>query len=51
MLISQSLLPLFRGAAIYNENLHDESLPFSFDTKYPESDHAPFVAEFALNGG
>lgn len=51
MLISQSLLPLFRGAEIYNENLHDESLPFSFDTKYPESDHAPFVAEFALPGG
>ena len=50
MLISQSLLPLFRRAEIFNENLHDESLPFSFDTKYPESDHAPFVAEFAIGG-
>lgn len=46
MLISQALLPAFRGAYILNENLHDESLPFTSDTKYPESDHAPFVSEF-----
>lgn len=46
MLISQALLPHFRRAEIYNETLHDESLPFAFETKYPESDHAPFVAEF-----
>ena len=45
MLISQSLLPHFRRAQIYNENLHDESLPFTGDTKYPESDHAAFVCE------
>jgi endonuclease/exonuclease/phosphatase family metal-dependent hydrolase len=46
MLMSQSLLARFNHAEIHNENLHDESLPFNFDTKYPESDHAPFVAEF-----
>ncbi|MCH6258313.1 endonuclease/exonuclease/phosphatase family protein [Puniceicoccaceae bacterium K14] len=46
MMLSQSLLSYFRKAAIFNENLHDESLPFTFDNKYPESDHAPFVAEF-----
>lgn len=46
MLVSQSLLASFGHAEIHNENLHDESLPFNFDTKYPESDHAPFVAEF-----
>jgi len=46
MLMSQSLLGMFGHAEIHNENLHDESLPFNFDTKYPESDHAPFVAEF-----
>ncbi len=46
MLISQSLFPHFRGADIFNENLHDESLPFTFDTKYPEADHAAFVSEF-----
>ena len=46
ILISQSLLSQFNGAEIHNENLHDESMPFSFDTKYPESDHAGFVAIF-----
>lgn len=46
MLISQSLLRDFQGADIHNENLHDESLPFTFDSKYPESDHAAFVAQF-----
>jgi endonuclease/exonuclease/phosphatase family metal-dependent hydrolase len=48
MLISQSLLASFKNAEIYNENLHDESLPFTFDTKYPESDHAAFVGEFSI---
>jgi len=48
MLISNSMLQCFRQAWVYNENIHDESLPFSFDIKYPESDHAPFVAEFSL---
>lgn len=47
ILISQSLLPRFQGAQIFNENLHDESLPFMSDAKFPESDHAPFVSEFA----
>ena len=46
MLISQSILPAFSNARIFNENLHDESLPFMFDDKYPESDHAPFLSEF-----
>jgi endonuclease/exonuclease/phosphatase family metal-dependent hydrolase len=48
MLFSQALLPWFRFAAIHNENLHDESLPFAFDTKFPESDHAAFLAELDL---
>jgi len=48
MLISQSLLASFRNAEIHNEILHDESLPFTFDTKYPESDHAAFVGEFSI---
>lgn len=46
MLMSQALLGEFDHAEIHNENLHDESLPFTFDTKYPESDHAGFVAVF-----
>ncbi|MCG7585172.1 endonuclease/exonuclease/phosphatase family protein [Photobacterium sp. OFAV2-7] len=46
MLISQSLLPYFDGAKILNETLHDESLPYRKDEKYPASDHAPFIALF-----
>ena len=46
MVVSQSLLSHLHTARINNEKLHDESLPFAFDTKYPESDHAAFVAEF-----
>lgn len=46
MLMSQSLFSYFKGSNIFNENLHDESLPFASDLKFPESDHAPFVAEF-----
>lgn len=51
MLISEALLPHFRGASVLNENLHDESLPFTFETKYPEADHAPFLASFEGLGG
>ena len=47
IVFSQQLLPFFAGAEIHNENLHDESLPFMSDRKYPESDHAAFVAEFS----
>ena len=47
-MISQNLLAHFQQAQIFNENLHDESLPFAYDLKYPESDHAAFVAEFNL---
>jgi len=46
ILVSHSLLSRLQAVEIHNENLHDESQPFSFDTKYPESDHAPFVASF-----
>jgi endonuclease/exonuclease/phosphatase family metal-dependent hydrolase len=46
MLISQSMYHLFVKADIFNENLHDESLPFASDIKFPESDHAPFLASF-----
>lgn len=48
MLISQAMYHLFDKADIFNENLHDESLPFASDIKYPESDHAPFLATFGL---
>ncbi|PWJ43233.1 endonuclease/exonuclease/phosphatase family protein [Sediminitomix flava] len=48
MLISQSLVPYFQSASIFNENLHDESLPFASDQKFPESDHAAFVSTFKI---
>jgi len=47
MLMSQAMLPYLREVQIHNENLHDESLPFASDAKYPESDHAPFLAQFS----
>jgi exonuclease III len=47
-LISKAMLPYYRGAEIHNETLHDESLAFALDTKFPESDHAPFVVEFDI---
>ena len=39
---------LYRGSEIHNEILHDESVDFADDQKFPESDHAPVLAEFEL---
>ena len=46
MLVTRNLLGSYRNSEIHNELLHDESLAFAIDRKFPESDHAPFVAEF-----
>ena len=46
MLVTRNLLGNYRGSEIHNEILHDESLAFAVDRKFPESDHAPMVAEF-----
>lgn len=48
LLISKSMLPYYRKSEIYNETLHDESIAFAIETKFPESDHAPFIAEFEI---
>jgi len=48
MLVSRGLLSHYRHSEIHNETLHDESIAWAYDDKFPESDHAPFVAEFAL---
>jgi len=50
ILASRPLLAFYRGAEIHNEVLHDESIAFASDVKFPESDHAPVVAEFSLPG-
>lgn len=49
LLVSRRLLGMYRGTEIHNELLHDESVAFAMDTKFPESDHAPVVAEFELD--
>jgi exonuclease III len=46
MLITRNLLAYSCGSEIHNEILHDESVVFAIDRKYPESDHAPVVATF-----
>lgn len=48
VLASRGLLAHYRGSEVHNEILHDESVAFATDEKYPESDHAPLVAEFEL---
>lgn len=48
ILVSRALLRHFRGAEIHNEALPDESGAFRTDVKYPESDHAPVVAELEM---
>jgi exonuclease III len=48
ILASRSLLAFYRNTEIHNELLHDESAALATDEKFPESDHAPVVAEFVL---
>jgi len=48
ILVSRGLLPWYRHAEIHNESLHDESGPWRHYLKFPESDHAPVIAEFGL---
>lgn len=46
LLISRGLLAFYQRSEIHNEILHDESAAFADDRKFPESDHAPVIAEF-----
>jgi len=48
ILVSRALLAHYRGCEIHNEILPDESGAYRTDKKFPESDHAPVVAEFVL---
>jgi hypothetical protein len=50
LLVSRSLLAYYLGSEVLNELLHDESIGFASDIKYPESDFAPVIAEFQLPG-
>jgi len=49
LLVSRSLLRHYLGSEIHNELLHDESVAFGTDVKFPESDHAPVIAEFEFS--
>ncbi|WP_307717521.1 hypothetical protein [Streptomyces sp. V4I23] len=46
MLVTRNLLAHYRGSEIHNDILHDDSIAFATDIKYPESDHAPVIATF-----
>ena len=46
ILVSRPMLEYYDHTEIHNEILHDESIAFATDKKYPESDHAPVIAEF-----
>ncbi|NJN26203.1 MAG: endonuclease [Cyclobacteriaceae bacterium] len=48
LLISRNMLEFYKSTEIHNEMLHDESIAFASDILYPESDHAPIIAEFFL---
>jgi len=48
LIISRRLLSDYKNTEIHNETLKDESIAFSTDDKYPESDHAPVVIEFDI---
>jgi endonuclease/exonuclease/phosphatase family metal-dependent hydrolase len=46
--VSRAISAFYRSAEIHNEVLPDESGAFRTDVTFPESDHAPVVAEFLL---
>ena len=48
IIASRPLLAFLRDAEIHNEALPDESGAFRQDLKFPESDHAPVIAEFEI---
>ena len=46
VIVSRPLFRFFDHTEIHNEALPDESGAFRTDEKFPESDHAPVIAEF-----
>jgi exonuclease III len=48
VLASRALLASLEHSEIHNEYLPDKSGVFRTDVKFPESDHAPVVAQFTL---
>lgn len=48
LLVCRGLLAYYRGSEVHNELLHDETIAFATEGKFPESDHSPVIAEFEL---
>lgn len=48
ILMSRAMVQYYKHTEIHNELLPDESGAFRTDEQFPESDHAPVVAEFML---
>lgn len=48
ILVSRTMLAYFRRSEIHNELLHDQTVLFNRRVLYPESDHAPVIAEFEM---
>ncbi|HWR24657.1 MAG TPA: endonuclease/exonuclease/phosphatase family protein [Methanosarcina sp.] len=48
LLVCRNMLAYFKVSEVHNELLHDESIAFATDIKFPESDHAPVIAEFEI---
>ncbi len=46
--VSQAFYPYWAHTSIFNEMLADESIAFATDVIFPQSDHAPVVASFAV---
>jgi len=49
IILSRPLIRFFRHAEVHNEVLRDESGASRPDKLFPQSDHAPVVAEFELS--
>ena len=48
IIVSRGMLQYFKHCEVHNEALPDESGAFRTDRQFPESDHAPVVAQFDL---
>ena len=48
VIVSKEFYPHWTETKIFNELLKDESIAFATDDKFPESDHAPVIAHFAV---
>jgi len=49
IIASKPLIGSYVGTWIFNEDLTDESGAFRTDVLFPESDHAPVLAEFQID--